>query len=580
MNEEAPNPQKEILKEFSFTRNIPIQKETPQEPNIKDINQDKGNINLSFTLQLHEDNIYFNVNGTKENSKVPYIKYEKSFEIENLKNLNKFFALIENKQIFELIQKSFELNYDEITFSEEKLIIKLMINMMNVLTEEIDFEIPGIKMEKQDEIVILRESVDIMEKERSNFKKEINLLNNTVEELQKKIEEKDIMQQNMIKELKNVIEINKKESKKEIEEEKSAQQNIIKDFKNIVETNKKEFQNKINEILDERKKKEKELLNLIEKQKEEITKLKKTEEYVKENLICQENKEKEKDKCSFIIKLNPIEDSNFKIEINILLFENKIKFIINEIQDELQSNPLIYENYFTLEDFTKDKEDIILRGIGNLKDIFIYIKDIFGNKKKDNCKLNIYRQKKDILNIILIDFLFVVGKKKTLKILEKNVSLKTSLKNIDNSLRKINKDNIENKIKFKQDLLDKVYPVGSYYWSSSNEHPERIFGGTWEKIKGRFIFASDDRHPIGSKGGEEYHTLSIDEIPSHSHNYDRFRYSDTHRLSGAHHGSDYYPYANTDYDYYSSYSTSSVGSGNAHNNMPPYITANCWKRIS
>jgi len=292
-----------------------------------------------------------------------------------LKNLNKFFALIENKQIFELIQKSFELNYDEITFSEEKLIIKLMINMMNVLTEEIDFEIPGIKMEKQDEIVILRESVDIMEKERSNFKKEINLLNNTVEELQKKIEEKDIMQQNMIKELKNVIEINKKESKKEIEEEKSAQQNIIKDFKNIVETNKKEFQNKINEILDERKKKEKELLNLIEKQKEEITKLKKTEEYVKENLICQENKEKEKDKCSFIIKLNPIEDSNFKIEINILLFENKIKFIINEIQDELQSNPLIYENYFTLEDFTKDKEDIILRGIGNLKDIFIYIKE-------------------------------------------------------------------------------------------------------------------------------------------------------------------------------------------------------------
>ena len=244
MNEEAPKLViKNKLKEFSFTRNIQNQKDTPQEPGKNDINPDEGNNIFSFILTLYEDEICFNIKERKEISKIANITYEKSFSLENLKNFSKFFSLLNTEKIFELIQKSFELYYDNITFSEDKLIIKLMINMMDIITEEINFEIPKKTMEYQDDVQTLKESVEFLEKERSYFKKEINLLNNTVEELQKKIEQKDIIQQNKIKELKNVIEENKKEYMKDLEEKKNNKQNIIKDFEKIVETNKKEFQN-------------------------------------------------------------------------------------------------------------------------------------------------------------------------------------------------------------------------------------------------------------------------------------------------------------------------------------------------
>ena len=40
---------------------------------------------------------------------------------------------------------------------------------------------------------------------------------------------------------------------------------------------------------------------------------------------------------------------------------------------------------------------------------------------------------------------------------------------------------------------------------------------------------------------------------------------------------DYYPY-NYSSSFSENSSTDSEGGGKAHNNMPPYITANCWRR--
>ena len=65
-------------------------------------------------------------------------------------------------KIFELIQKSFELNYDNISLEENELKLNLMINIMDVLTEEINFEIPMIKMTNQDEVLSLKESVKFL----------------------------------------------------------------------------------------------------------------------------------------------------------------------------------------------------------------------------------------------------------------------------------------------------------------------------------------------------------------------------------------------------------------------------------
>jgi len=57
---------------------------------------------------------------------------------------------------------------------------------MDVISEEINFEIPMIKMEKQDEVLSLKESAKFLEQERSNQKKEITTLNETLEERNKK----------------------------------------------------------------------------------------------------------------------------------------------------------------------------------------------------------------------------------------------------------------------------------------------------------------------------------------------------------------------------------------------------------
>ena len=149
-------------------------------------------------------------------------------------------------------------------------------------------------------------------------------------------------------------------------------------------------------------------------------------------------------------------------------------------------------------------------------------------------------------------------------------------------MEEINKTNIITKAEFKKDLLEKVYPIGSYYWSEKNTSPSDIFGGSWTKIRGRFLFASDSNHDVGSTGGSERHTLTIDEMPRHSHEYEKFRHETT-TLFDIPDGVCYVYPANhkehkDDNKFSDTYSTKSVGGGSSHNNMPPFLTANCWKR--
>lgn len=137
------------------------------------------------------------------------------------------------------------------------------------------------------------------------------------------------------------------------------------------------------------------------------------------------------------------------------------------------------------------------------------------------------------------------------------------------------------------DLIDTIYPVGSIYMSVSNTSPSILFGGTWEQIENKFLLASGSTYSSGATGGEATHTLTENEIPSHTHT----------QIGHSHHFSRRNVYvasgnaaaalghlSDPSYgDYYTDMQTPTInntGGGQAHNNMPPYLVVNVWKRTA
>ena len=59
--------------------------------------------------------------------------------------------------------------------------------------------------------------------------------------------------------------------------------------------------------------------------------------------------------------------------------------------------------------------------------------------------------------------------------------------------------------------------IGSYYWTAEPKNPEKYFGGKWQKIEGKFLYAADNNRKVDTIGGQEKVTLSINEMPQHSH---------------------------------------------------------------
>ena len=179
---------------------------------------------------------------------------------------------------------------------------------------------------------------------------------------------------------------------------------------------------------------------------------------------------------------------------------------------------------------------------------------------------------------------------KELNIFLKNLSLQTTLKNIDQSLKELKLENINNKkqlietkVEFKNNLLEKVYPVGSYYWSDKNINPGDIFGGTWSPINGRFLFSSDNNHSCGNIGGQERVTLWKSEIPSHTHNYSTFNIKPSgfyvRTCNGGYDDKFIIVYTPSMKNFDITVNTDSIGGNGSHENMPPFIIAICWKRI-
>lgn len=134
-----------------------------------------------------------------------------------------------------------------------------------------------------------------------------------------------------------------------------------------------------------------------------------------------------------------------------------------------------------------------------------------------------------------------------------------------------------------QQIRDIAHPVGSYYWSSDATSPATLFGGTWVQITGKFILAAGNGYNVGATGGEATHTLTVAEMPSHNHSVNGDSFNPNAASAGTQEGN--YP-TQVKADYKKNWTSISglrsgnTGGDNAHNNMPPYEVAYCWRRTA
>lgn len=139
-------------------------------------------------------------------------------------------------------------------------------------------------------------------------------------------------------------------------------------------------------------------------------------------------------------------------------------------------------------------------------------------------------------------------------------------------------------------LSNILYPIGSIYLSINNINPTNFFGGTWEQIKDRFLLSAGDTYTAGSIGGEATHTLTVNEMPSHNHYHDNsnksniigtFKSGSTRSRYASGTSGGYTFQNNTQSNLaWGESTTSNTGGGQAHNNMPPYLTVYVWKRTA
>lgn len=68
-----------------------------------------------------------------------------------------------------------------------------------------------------------------------------------------------------------------------------------------------------------------------------------------------------------------------------------------------------------------------------------------------------------------------------------------------------------------QDTASKLYPVGSVYISFNSADPSTLFGGTWVRLKDRFLLACGDAYVSNTSGGSATKTITTSNLPNHTH---------------------------------------------------------------
>lgn len=148
--------------------------------------------------------------------------------------------------------------------------------------------------------------------------------------------------------------------------------------------------------------------------------------------------------------------------------------------------------------------------------------------------------------------------------------------NFENGVTPINDTNLNT---MQKELAKMFFPIGSTYITQDNTNPSTIFGfGIWERLKGKVCLGLDEddtnMNTIGKTGGEKTHTLTVNEMPSHTHTLNNATLINRNISgTGGAQGSTTVQGATI--------SANNSGGGQAHNNLQPYeVVGYMWIRRS
>ena len=253
------------------------------------------------------------------------------------------------------------------------------------------------------------------------------------------------------------------------------------------------------------------------------------------------------------------------------LGENSLRTLISLIKGEisLKQDKITAEGVLKrtsedkIESVIIDKNYIGLEKVGNFKSVSTETNQSLTDIEKENARANIDAANKKYVD----DAVANAGMSHPL-ILQENTDYGDTLPSSPQT----------GQLFFKEagtSLFDLIYPVGAVYISMNNTSPATLFGGSWTKVEGKFLLGTSSAYPSGSSGGEETHTLSANEIPSHNHTFYLQRGGSTGEKTAL------LEWANSSQvSGWQSWQTDDAGGGQAHNNMPPYLAVYIWKRTA
>ena len=168
---------------------------------------------------------------------------------------------------------------------------------------------------------------------------------------------------------------------------------------------------------------------------------------------------------------------------------------------------------------------------------------------------------------------------------------------------KVKAENLDND-SLAQVCLNLIYPVGSIYMSVKNASPETFLGGTWVawgsgRVPVGIDISDTDFNGVEKTGGEKTHTLTENEMPAHKHtgteqeaqkfNIQQDSTFETKRYTASFTAETIQTASNAVANSNGSFSGSgevvvehgiTVGGGQPHSILQPYITCYMWKRVS